>query len=373
MSGSVVIPAGQNSADILLQILDDQLFEPTETITITLTPSANYQLLGAQTRTLTIVDDEQGGLTDLVGQWLGNGGRRNFVVTQGKSRTALEFSGIGRGVNPDPAVIQEVDTIQFEGADLVAKNLLLTQVGTDLVVSFDGANDTQAVLKDVALEDLDNLTKATGAAVDLGNILFDGQTTFQDSFDVFNADDTRTVVFNRNTVTFLNDLDNRVSGFHDSDDVINGQGGNDRLYGLSGDDILRGGDGNDTLFGGRGADILVGGAGDDTLYLGRDMPSGTLRDRDIDTVIYRLGDDSDVVHQFTAGAGGDRLQFEGIAAIDVVSHGSSTFFRSGDGVANNDGFGSGQLLMELRHTSGFTANNIGLNLASGNTAQLLFA
>jgi Ca2+-binding RTX toxin-like protein len=207
----------------------------------------------------------------------------------------------------------------------------------------------------------------------LGNILFDGQISFQDSFDVFNAEDTRTVVFNRNTVTFLNDLDNTVFGFNGSDDVINGQGGNDRLYGLSGNDILRGGDGNDKLFAGTGADILVGGAGDDTLYLGRDMPSGTLRDRAIDTVIYRSGDGSDVVKQFTAGAGGDRLQFEGIAAIDVVSHGSSTFFRSGDGVANNDGFGSGQLLLELRHVSGLTANNIGLNLASGNTAQLLFA
>jgi Ca2+-binding RTX toxin-like protein len=137
------------------------------------------------------------------------------------------------------------------------------------------------------------------------------------------------------------------------------------LYGLSGDDILRGGDGNDTLFAGTGADTLVGGAGDDLLNLGRD--------RDIDTVIYRSGDGSDVVKQFTSGAGGDRLQFEGIDAIDVVSNGSSTFFHSSDGIADNAGFGSGQLLLELRNVSGLTANNIGLNLASGNTAQLLFA
>jgi Ca2+-binding RTX toxin-like protein len=374
LAGSVLIPAGATTATIPIQIIDDNFFDPNETLTLTLTTGRGYAVGStASSATMVIVDNEIGGPIDPTGQWLGDGGQRNFVVQRGEQRTAIDFTGVGRGINPAQTVIDEVDTIQFEGADLVAKNLLLTQDGTDLVVSFEGVSDTQAVLKDFALEDLDNLTKATGAAVDLGNILFDGQTSFQDSFDVFNADDTRTVVFNRNTVTFLNALDNTVFGFKGSDDVINSQGGNDRLYGLSGDDILRGGDGDDTLFGGKGADILVSGTGDDTLYLGRDMPSGTLRDRDIDTVIYRAGDGSDVVKQFTAGTGGDRLQFEGIAAIDVVSQGSSTFFRLGDGVANNDGFGSGQLLMELRHVSGMTANNIGLNLASGNTAQLLFA
>ncbi len=363
---SVLIPAGTQTATIPIQIFDDQLFDPNEALTITLTSGTGYTVSAAfPSATTVIIDDEIGGPIDATGQWLGSGGQRNFVVRQGQQRTAIDFQGIGRGVNPSSEIIQEIDTIQFEGSDLVAKNLLLTQVGTDLVVSFEGGSDTQAVLKNFALEDLDNLAKATGASVDLGNILFDGQTSFQDSFDVFNADDVRNVVFSRNTVTFLNDLDNRVSGFHNSDDVINGQGGNDRLYGLSGDDILRGGDGDDTLFAGTGADRLVGGAGDDTLNLGRD--------RAIDTVIYRSGDGSDIVQQFTSGVGGDRLQFEGIAAIDVVSNGCSTFFRLSDGIANNPGFGSGQLLMELRNVSGLTANNIGLNLASGNTAQMLFA
>jgi hypothetical protein len=44
-----------------------------------------------------------------------------------------------------------------------------------------------------------------------------------------------------------------------------------------------------------------------------------------------------------------------------------------DGIADNNGFGSGQLLAELRGVTGFTADNIGLNLASANTAQFLFA
>ncbi|MEA5574014.1 hypothetical protein [Calothrix sp. UHCC 0171] len=72
-------------------------------------------------------------------------------------------------------------------------------------------------------------------------------------------------------------------------------------------------------------------------------------------------------------AGGDLLQFEGIDAIDVVVNGSSTFFRLSDGLAGNTGFGSGELLAELRGVSGFSSGNLGFNLASGNTAQFLFA
>ncbi|MHC5730707.1 MAG: calcium-binding protein, partial [Nostoc sp.] len=71
-------------------------------------------------------------------------------------------------------------------------------------------------------------------------------------------------IFNKNTVTFLNDLNNNISGFDNSNDVINGQGGNDKIDGKSGNDYLRGGAGNDTLIGGAGNDTLVGDAGADT-------------------------------------------------------------------------------------------------------------
>ena len=120
-----------------------------------------------------------------------------------------------------------MDTIQFEGRGLVARNLLLTQQGRDLLLSFEGNLTTQAVLKNFQLENLENLSKATGASVNLGNILFNGQTQFSDSFDVFNANERRNSVLGRNTVTFLNNLNNRVFGLEGSNDVINGQGGND--------------------------------------------------------------------------------------------------------------------------------------------------
>jgi hypothetical protein len=203
----------------------------------------------------------------------GAGGQTQFLIEQGNGTvTIANFGGIGRGVSPTNAVVAETDTLKLEGSGLTAKNLLLTQVGTNLELTFEGVENTKVVLKDFQLDTLDNLTKATSASVNLGNILFDGQTQFQDSFDVFNAEWNFARIFNRNSVTFLNDLNNRIRGFNDSDDVINAQGGDDFVEGLSGNDVLRGGAGNDTLLGGLGDDTLIGGTGLDTLTggLGRD-------------------------------------------------------------------------------------------------------
>jgi len=200
----------------------------------------------------------------------GAGGQKTLTVNQGEGvAVAVDFGGVGRGVSPSASTLAEVDTIKLEGEGLTARNLILTQDGDDLILTFEGVENTRVILRDFALEDLDNLRRSTGARVDVGNILFDGQTRIQDSFDVFNAEWNFGRVFNRNSVTFLNDLDNDIAGFANSDDVINGQGGDDTLRGLSGDDLLRGGDGDDELFGGVGEDTLNGGSGDDLLDGGR--------------------------------------------------------------------------------------------------------
>ncbi|HEY9624683.1 MAG TPA: hypothetical protein V6C78_30435, partial [Crinalium sp.] len=159
------------------------------------------------------------------------------------------------------------DTLKFEGSGFTASQLLLTQVGNHTLVSFEGVSDTGVWLKNVRLETLDNLGRAI--ASNPANILFNKQKTPQDSFDVFDADSTQHQVWNRNTVTFLNDLNNQVRGFDNSNDVINGQRGNDTLLGLSGDDLLRGGDGDDILAGGTGTNRLVGGAGVDTFIISK--------------------------------------------------------------------------------------------------------
>ena len=185
----------------------------------------------------------------------GGGDRDRFAIAAGDGFDIIpDFGGVGTGRNPSQAIIDEVDTIQFFGEGLTAENMLLTPNGPDLEIAFEGVDNTKVLLQNFKLEDLDNLTTETGASVTIGNILFDGQIEIEDSFDVVNANDNRRRVFNRNTVTFLNDLDNNTKGFKNSDDVINGQGGNDTLEGLSGDDLLRGGPGADTLTGHSGAD-----------------------------------------------------------------------------------------------------------------------
>ncbi|WP_138504255.1 DUF4347 domain-containing protein [Nostoc sp. PA-18-2419] len=195
----------------------------------------------------------------------GGGGKDKFVYNlRDQTDTITDFGGVGKGTNPSAAVIAEVDTIKFQGAGLTAQNLLLTQNGTSLEITFEGVSDTKVILEKFKLEDLENL-KASGTTPAIGNILFDGQTSITDSFNVLDANSTDTSIGINNTVTFLNDLANNITGLDNSNDVVNGQGGNDKIDGKSGNDLLRGGTGNDTLIGGTGNDILVGGAGNDSL------------------------------------------------------------------------------------------------------------
>ncbi|WP_371260833.1 calcium-binding protein, partial [Myxosarcina sp. GI1] len=193
-----------------------------------------------------------------------SGGQKRFTVNAGDGEVIISvFGGVGTGINPPSKVINEVDTLQFIGKQLTADNLILTQNDKDLELTFKGVADTKVILSDFNLEQLDNLPSG------IGNILFDGQPEITDSFDVLDAEQIRSRVFNFNTATFLNDLDNILQGFNKSNDVINAQKGNDVLLGRSGDDVLRGNSGDDLLLdGGSGSDRLDGGKGNDGLFGG---------------------------------------------------------------------------------------------------------
>ncbi|MEH2119487.1 MAG: calcium-binding protein [Nostoc sp.] len=244
----------------------------------------------------------------------GGGGKDEFVYYSYNNYIITDFGGVGKGINPTAAVIAEVDTLNFRGYGFTAQNLLLTQNGNNLEISFEGKTDAEGkadativILQNFKLENLENL-KASGATSAIGNILFDGQTSITDSFNVLDANSTDTSIGINNTVTFLNDLSNNIVGLDNSDDVINGQGGNDKIDGLSGNDILRGGAGNDTLIGGAGNDTLesgegknslVGGIGDD--YLNADLSTGN------NTLNSGVGNDT----LSASGSTGDNLLFGG--------------------------------------------------------------
>jgi len=231
----------------------------------------------------------------------GAGGQKTLTVKQGEGfGVAVDFGGIGTGIYPSDSTIAELDTIKFEGVGLTARNMLLTQESDDLIITFEGIANTGAILRDFDLENLDNLRQPNGATVNAGNILFNGQTAIADNFDVFNAEWNFSQIFNRNSVTFLNDLNNDISGFDSSDDVINGQGGNDIIRGLSGNDVLRGGDGQDILLGGLGSDFLSGDAGNDLLNGGAsfDILRGGLGS---DTFVLAPESGTDTILDFESG------------------------------------------------------------------------
>jgi Ca2+-binding RTX toxin-like protein len=204
----------------------------------------------------------------------GGGGKDIYIVDDFEisdyykyGTVITDFGGVGKGTYPDPGVIAEVDTIKFENSNV--RDMLLTQKGSDLEITFEALYYTsglKVILQNFKLEDLDNLKVSGKRAV--GNILFAGETTITDSFNVLNANSTNTSVGIKNTVTFLNDLNNNITGLDNSNDVINGQGGNDKIDGLSGNDLLRGGAGNDTLIGGVGNDTLVDDTGNNSLVGG---------------------------------------------------------------------------------------------------------
>jgi len=209
----------------------------------------------------------------------GGGDRDMFYINQGEgSDTILDFGGVGQGVNPSQSTLQEVDVLKLMGAGLTASNMMLSQQGSNLSITFDGVENTNITLSAFVLENFDNHQASTGSAITTGNILFDGQTIIKDSFDVVDGNEIVTQITRANFVTFLNNLDNQTTGRNNSNDVIDGLGGNDTLLGLSGNDTLRGGEGNDLLRGGVGDDSLNGQWGDD--FLEGDIGSDRLRGGD---------------------------------------------------------------------------------------------
>ncbi|MBW4492349.1 MAG: putative Ig domain-containing protein [Oscillatoria princeps RMCB-10] len=263
--------------------LDSQILAAKPAAGQTLTGTADSDTLYGSARNDSI--DGGAGSDTIIGLFDSDtitGGRGNdvFVIRRGDGADIItDFAGVGRGGNPSQATIAAADILQFEGAGLTASNMLLTQKGADLNITFEGVTDTSVTLKNFALDNLDNLLKATSATADLANISFDGEADIKDSFDVINSElQFNRAVYQENTTTFLNDLNNFTLGFDNSSDTINGQGGNDTLSGLSGDDLLRGGAGDDLLNSGLGNDTLTGGSGRDLFSLGKNNGSETITD-----------------------------------------------------------------------------------------------
>ncbi|WP_322872312.1 GA-like domain-containing protein, partial [Acinetobacter indicus] len=153
------------------------------------------------------------------------------------------------------------------------------------------------------------------------------------------------------TITYtLSDGTTHIATFAGSNNVISatagtknhyidGQAGDDTIYGTSGDDYLVGGEGNDILHGGAGNDYLLGGAGNDTLYggAGNDILNG--------------GAGNDIL---TGGLGVDTLIYNVLTASDATAGNGKdnwTDFETQDKIQFGAGFFTGLLASDLSDTA----------------------
>ena len=163
----------------------------------------------------------------------GAGGAKTFSFDFFNDTSIANFGAFGTGGTPaDPS---ELDTLAFGAEGLTAANMILTQTGTSVVISFVGefGHENQITLEAMTIDQLGNIAGA-------GNFRFFGEPAVTDSLDIWGTAETGSAVHTFGTVTSLNDLDNTVSGLGNGKDVINGLGGNDALNGLAGDHTLRG-------------------------------------------------------------------------------------------------------------------------------------
>jgi Ca2+-binding RTX toxin-like protein len=115
----------------------------------------------------------------------------------------------------------------------------------------------------------------------------------------------------------LTNIEN-VRGSRNFNDSIVGSGGDNKLEGLGGNDVLEGGGGNDTLLGGADADTLIGGAGNDTI------DGGVVTDR----VAY--GRDNNRV-TYSSSTAGVNIDLSGITGDGSAGSGTAT-----DGLGGTD-------------------------------------
>ncbi|MFP6762547.1 MAG: calcium-binding protein, partial [Planctomycetaceae bacterium] len=135
-----------------------------------------------------------------------------------------------------------------------------------------------------------------------------------------------------NDVLTGGDGDDRLNG-HGGRDTLSGDAGHDHLNSHGGHDVLRGGDGNDRIRGGAGHDLLAGGNGRDRLYgqYGRDtLHGGADDDRllgDAGNDLLRGGDGHDILD----GHGGRDTLSGGAGNDRLTGHGGHDVLSGDDG------------------------------------------
>jgi Ca2+-binding RTX toxin-like protein len=196
--------------------------------------------------------------------------------------STFEGSDVVYGLADNDVINLTADSIW--GAGYVAKNIssyynssLVTTFGADIkdiaagtgqTISLEGLNRFSDVIDGGADVDTINLTTGNDAFF-IDDIYSDIHSSLDNSLSSTNqgidsiARISNIEVINAGEGNDIVDLTSNNFALAQAVE-INGEAGDDTLWGSDGDDTINGGDGNDTIFGGDGDDTLTGGDGDDT-------------------------------------------------------------------------------------------------------------
>ncbi len=226
------------------------------------------------------------------------------------------------------------------GAGYAAKNMSISpSVGTNQKIELDGFNRFSDVIDGGADTDTLNLTVGNDAFFiddvysDIHSSLAPSLTSTSQGIDSI-ARIANLEVINAGTGNDIVDLTS--ANFILTNAVeINGEAGNDILWGSNGDDTINGGEGDDSIFGGSGSDILTGGIGSD-------------------------------IFQFTATAGSDIITDFGVGG-DAIQ----LYYRAEDNHTNADlSLASGVLTWNVDNTSNDVVIDLSATVNSSDLADL---
>lgn len=214
-----------------------------------------------------------------------DGGAGNDYLSGGSGNdTYLFYRGMGQDSISEFDLTPGSNDVIRVAADIGADDIVLTRKGSDLVLSIKGTTDSMTIYNYLdANYKVEQVLFADGSAWTVDDLKRLSRVAPSEAADTVYGDD--------------------------SDERIEGLGGNDSLYGLDGNDVLIGGAGDDWLYGGNGNDTLDGGAGNDRL----DGGAGN------DTYLFQRGGGQDIISDRDWKTGNlDVIRFAaGIAASDI--------------------------------------------------------
>ncbi len=315
LTGTATILAGSSSVTINISPIDDAMVEGSETLTLTLTDAAAYDLgvAGSETAGVVITDNDRvidnidAPLTAIIGLPDSGHYQEGQLPQQPEPLwPALAFQ------DTDGGMIQQA-TVKIEG--FILEDWLLVDPFITLpplfalydnihgVLTITG-NASQAVYQQV-LQTVRFFTTKDITAPETRNLV----VTVTDIHGHQVSADTEMHI--SPSIIIGTPLSNTLDGTYASD-LIQGLGANDRLNGFSGDDRLEGGDGADTLMGGANDDWLFGGKGNDVMQggIGNDRAYGGAGD-DL------FNGNSNGIDRYWGGTGRDTVNYG--ASTDGVS------------------------------------------------------